>query len=176
MKSFLIFSISLFAAKALGAIPQNNGCFTNLTSATGGVSCSDCLAGCSATTALCAPACARGWKVDGCSVPSKMIFRLSGTIDKSLRRVLPVVVRRTATSASQNANYQMSLVPTVQRRIQRAKCTHIISLEHTVYIPLTLCLGAWGCSASLAFVLKEAQQTILTMAVSDSHIAVLSVL
>ena len=145
MKSFLIFSISLFAAKALGAIPQNNGCFTNLTSATGGVSCSDCLAGCSATTALCAPACARGWKVDGCSVPSKMIFRLSDTIDKSLRRVLPVVVRRTATSASQNANYQMSLVPTVQRRIRRAKCTHIISLEH-IYPSdsLSRCLGMFG--------------------------------
>ena len=73
MKSSFLLCISLCAAKVLGEIPQNKGCFTNLTSATGGISCSDCLAGCSATTALCAPACARGWKVDGCAVRSRVI-------------------------------------------------------------------------------------------------------
>ena len=140
MKSSFFLSISLCAVKVLGEIPQNEGCFTDLTSATGGISCSDCLAGCSATTALCAPACARGWKVDGCAVRSNVIHRLSYIIDKLLRCVLPIAVKRIAKSASQNASYQMSLAPTAQRRTRRAKCMPIVS--HESVSPLNDSLGA----------------------------------
>ena len=125
MRSYFVFVYSVFAVQVWGAVPQVPGCFTNLTSAAAGIACSDCLAQCSATTALCAPACARGWKVDGCSVSFAFSHPEVRAIDLLTRRVSPAAVSQPAGSASQNANGQMVLALTARRQIRKVKCSCI---------------------------------------------------